>query len=59
MPDAAFRTRKDRGGNHMTDAIHTDVAAARHEVVETGRRLLASSLTVGSWGNLSRRAGKA
>ena len=58
MPDAAFRTRKDRGGNHMTDAIHTDVAAARHEVVETGRRLLASSLTVGSWGNLSRRAGE-
>ena len=42
----------------MTDAMDKAVAAARHEVVETGRRLLASSLTVGSWGNLSRRAGE-
>ena len=58
MPDAVSRARKDRGGNHMTDAMDKAVAAARHEVVETGRRLLASSLTVGSWGNLSRRAGE-
>ncbi len=42
----------------MTDtdtALRTAIDAARQDVVDKGRQLLRSSMTVGSWGNLSCR----
>ncbi|MGI6262498.1 MAG: class II aldolase/adducin family protein [Succiniclasticum sp.] len=39
----------------MESTGEESIRDARHALVEAGRRILASSLTVGSWGNLSQR----